>query len=299
MAAMGVVTPSDKPQSGVPTRPDASMTLLTDLMTHSLDAGYADAAARRRTGQSTKTSRWVLLVGLAGVGLLLTISAVQTHSRASVVAQTRDALVSEIDARSSANDRLAASLDRRRSQVTQERQDILRLTDEGKVLARTLTTFEDSTGTGAVRGPALVVDVRDANEDGGSADVDPRAGEASNGRVTDRDLQTLVNEVWGAGAEAVSINGQRLTTLSAIRSAGDAVLVDFRPLSPPYEIIGIGDAPRLRTAFAEGFGGSYLQALRDYGITSSIATRDTVRLGASAGVTLRYATTPTRSENGS
>jgi uncharacterized protein YlxW (UPF0749 family) len=298
MADMGVVTPTDKPQTGPPPRRDASMSLLTDLMSNSLDAGYADAAARRRGGETRGRSRWVLLVGLAGVGLLLTVSAVQTHSRASATARTRDALVSEIDARSSANDRLASSLDRRRSQVTAERQDTLRLTDEGKVLARTLTTFEDSTGTGAVQGPALVVQVRDANRAPEGADVDPRAGDAANGRVTDRDLQTLVNEVWGAGAEAVAINGQRLTALSAIRSAGDAVLVDFRPLSPPYEIIGIGDAPRLRTAFAEGFGGSYLQALRDYDITSSIATRDSVRLAASAGVTLRYATTPDRSETG-
>lgn len=296
---MGAVTPTDQPVSAPSRRPDASMSLLTDLMTNSLDAGYADAAARRRTGETRAAPSWVLLLGLAGVGLLLTVSAVQTHSRASGAAQTRDALVAEIDARSSANDRLSASLDRRRSQVTAQRQDTLRLTDEGKVLARTLTTFEDTTGTGAVQGPALVVQVRDAKQSADGADVDPRAGDASNGRVTDRDLQTLVNEMWGAGAEAVAINGQRLTTLSAIRSAGDAVLVDFRPLSPPYEIVGIGDAPRLRTAFAEGFGGSYLQALRDYDITSSIATRDSVRLAASAGVTLRFATTPGRTESGS
>jgi len=284
---------------GAPARRDASMSLLTDLMEHSLDAGYADAAARRRAGETRRTSRWVLVTGVAGVGLLLAVSAAQTHSRASAAAQTRDALVAEIDRRSAANERLADSLDRRRDQVTRDRQDVLRLTDEGKVLARTLTTLEDATGTGAVEGPALVVQVRNADSDATGTGLDPRTADDSDGRVTDRDLQTVVNEVWGAGAEAVAINGQRLTALSAIRSAGDAVLVDFRPLSPPYEVVAVGDAPRLRTAFAEGFGGSYLQALRDYGITSSITTRDSVRLDASAGVTLRYATTPRKSESGS
>jgi uncharacterized protein YlxW (UPF0749 family) len=275
------------------------MSLLTDLMEHSLDAGYADAAARRRAGEPHRTSRWVLVTGVAGVGLLLAVAAAQTHSRASAAAQTRDALVAEIDDRSAANDRLAASLDRRRAQVTQERQDTLRLTDEGKLLASTLTTLEDVTGTAAVEGPALVVEIRNADDSGTGTDLDPRAGADSDGQVTDRDLQTVVNEVWGAGAEAVAINGQRLTALSAIRSAGDAVLVDFRPLSPPYEVVAVGDAPRLRTSFAEGFGGSYLQALRDYGITASLTTRDSVRLAASAGVSLRYATTPGRSESGS
>lgn len=291
---MGAGSRSDR---GAPPRRDASMSLLTDLMTHSLDAGYADAAARRAAGEARTTPRWVLVAGLAAVGLLLASSAALTHSRASSAAQTRDALVAEVESRSAANDRLAAALDRRRADVTRERQNALRLTDEGTVLARQLTTLEDLTGTGAVEGPALVVQVREARNGADGADVDPRTDAADNGRVTDRDLQTLVNEVWGAGAEAVSLNGQRLTALSAIRSAGDAVLVDFRPLNPPYEIVGIGDAPALRTAFAEGFGGSYLQALRDYGITSSIATRDSARLAASAGVTLRYATIPGRSES--
>ena len=45
-------------------------------------------------------------------------------------------------------------------------------------------------------------------------DPDPPHGEdRTEGRVTDRDLQTIVNEVWAAGAEAVAINGQRLTSL--------------------------------------------------------------------------------------
>jgi uncharacterized protein YlxW (UPF0749 family) len=294
MGRMAAVTP------GTPRRRDSSMSLLTDLMEHTLDPGYADAAAHRRAGEPRRASPWLLVVGLAAVGLLLATSAAQTHNSASSAARERDALASEVSARTASNDRLATSLEKEREQVSSDRQDTLRLTGAGQRLARTLTTLEAATGTGAVSGPALVVKVSDAPDqnDGAGPDVDPRSTDDTNGRVTDRDLQTVVNEVWGAGAEAVTINGQRLTALSAIRSAGDAVLVDFRPLSPPYEIIAVGDAPRERTEFAEGFGGSYLQALRDYGITYSITTRDSVRLAASAGVTLRYATAP-RVENGS
>ena len=59
------------------------------------------------------------------------------------------------------------------------------------------------------------------------------------------------------------VNGQRLTALSAIRSAGDAILVDFRPLTPPYEIVGPSASPdAMRATFVGGFGGSYLQVLR-------------------------------------
>ena len=102
--------------------------------------------------------------------------------------------------------------------------------------------------------------------------------------------------MWASGAEAVAVNGQRLTALSAIRSAGDAILVDFRPLSPPYDIVGVGDASAMRASFAEGFGGSYLQALRDYGIGYSLSTKGSTRLAESSGVVLRYANTPTVTE---
>jgi uncharacterized protein YlxW (UPF0749 family) len=94
----------------------------------------------------------------------------------------------------------------------------------------------------------------------------------------------------------VAVNGQRLTALSAIRSAGDAILVDFRPLNPPYEIQAVGDAHSLRTSFVAGFGGSYLQVLQGYGITYAVEDRDRLQLPASAGVRLRYAAAPAASD---
>jgi uncharacterized protein YlxW (UPF0749 family) len=130
----------------------------------------------------------------------------------------------------------------------------------------------------------------DASGDPAGADVDPRSGDPDDGRVTDRDLQTVVNEIWVAGAEAVAVNGQRLTALSAIRSAGEAILVDFRPLNPPYALRAVGPAS-MRTDFVEGFGGSYLQVLRDYGIEYTVQDSTELRLPASAGVAVRYART--------
>ena len=46
-----------------------------------------------------------------------------------------------------------------------------------------------------------------------------------------RDLQIVVNGLWASGAEAVSVNGQRLTSKAAIRFAGQAILVNYRPLT--------------------------------------------------------------------
>jgi uncharacterized protein YlxW (UPF0749 family) len=281
-------------------RVDASMSLLTNLMNNSLDEGYAEAAARRPANAAARDWRkqsWLLLVGLLAVGLLLSTAAAQAHDRASSTAEAGAALVHEIEARTSTNDTLEKSLERDRADVTATRRDALRLTAEGTALAARLTTLEVVTGASPVTGPALVVHLTDAPpSDDTGADVDPRTGDDTDGRVTDRDLQTIVNEVWASGAEAVAVNGQRLTALSAIRSAGDAILVDFRPLSPPYDIVGVGDARAMRASFAEGFGGSYLQALRDYGIGYSLSTKGSARLAESSGVMLRYAGVPTGTE---
>lgn len=278
------------------------MSLLTNLMDNSLDGGYAEAAARRATtGGARWRPSWLLAVGLLGVGLLLATSAAQVRDRAPAAAEARAALTREIDRRTAATDRLEVQLDQLRASVAKGRQDALRLTTSGSELAARLANLETATGAGPVVGPAVVVRIEDApTSDSAAADGDPRAGDANRqGRVSDRDLQTITNELWAAGAEAIAINGQRLTALSAIRSAGEAVLVDFRPLSPPYDVVAVGDASAVQAAFAEGFGGSYLQVLKGYGITYSIDTKKRVRLPASGGLTVRYAEVPGKREGSS
>ena len=270
------------------------MLLLTSLVEDSLDDGYARAAARRAAGEPpARYGPVVLVVGLVAVGLLLTTAAVQTRQRADATAEARDALTAEIEDRAAANDRAERQLDRARARAARERRQQLRATDEGAAVERSLTRLEAVTGAGAVTGPGFVLRLDDAPADPSGADVDPRTDQSDDGRVSDRDLQTLVNEVWASGAEAVSINGQRLTALSAIRSAGQAILVDFRPLSPPYEVTAVGPE-EMRPAFVGGFGGSYLAVLREYGIDYTVTDEDDLLLPASAGVTVRYAVSPRR-----
>jgi uncharacterized protein YlxW (UPF0749 family) len=265
------------------------MSLLTHLVEDSLDQGYARAAARRTAGEEPRRGPPVLLaVGLVAVGLLLATAALQARERAPTSAQARAALIAQIEDRQGANDRLEQSLVRQRVAVSRARRQGLRLTEQGSALSRTLTRLESVTGVSAVVGPGMRIRLHDAPEPAPDAQTDPRSELAGEGRVTDRDLQTVVNEVWAAGAEAVAVNGQRMTALSAIRAAGDAILVDFRPLAPPYHVAALGPGA-MRVRFVSGFGGSYLEVLRDYGITNSVEDEPEIRLPASAGVTLRHA----------
>jgi uncharacterized protein YlxW (UPF0749 family) len=275
------------------------MSLLTQLVEGALDEGYAEAAERRaqQPAGGPRRPTWVLAGGLLMVGLLLATAAAQVRDRAPAAAEARKALNEEIQQRTAAIDRLEDGLQKQRASVEKARADALSLTSDGTEIADQLSNLEAVTGAGAVKGPGLVIHLEDAKADVDESSQDPRDEEArAQGRVSDRDLQTIVNEVWAAGAEAVAINGQRLTARSAIRSAGEAVLVDFRPLSPPYDIVAVGDGKRLRSTVVDGFGGSYLQVLHSYGISFSMATKDSVVLPAAAGIPARYAHVPPSSE---
>ena len=83
------------------------------------------------------------------------------------------------------------------------------------------------------RGPGAVVTLTDAPVTEGEEGADVE-------RVLDSDIQRAVNGLWSVGAEAIAVNGQRLTAQSAIRSAAGAILVNYRPLKPPYRVEAIG-----------------------------------------------------------
>ncbi|MDH6109018.1 uncharacterized protein YlxW (UPF0749 family) [Kitasatospora sp. MAP12-15] len=273
-------------------RPDASMSLLTSVMDHSLDEGYAEAAAARgavgssRIPSSTK-GRLVLALGLALVTAVVTISAVDANEDRPTLAKEHDALVQRVTDETTAADTLQHQVESLRDQVDQAQQRALKSAGGDGGLA----VLAGSVGTGALRGPGLKLVIDDAAGTDNASAVDPRTADGfSGGRLHDRDLQLVVNGLWQAGAEAVSINGQRLTALSAIRAAGDAILVDNRPLVPPYTVLSIGDSRKLTADFQNGVDGQYLRVLQtSYGIKYSVAAQHSLDLPAAVGFTLRLA----------
>ncbi|MFH8448810.1 DUF881 domain-containing protein [Streptomyces fungicidicus] len=275
-----------------PARPDASMSLITNVMDHSLDDGYAEAAARKKAdgdGGMPKTlrARLGLAVGLVLAALIVTVGAAQARVAAPVVAKEREELIDRIDQETGAAEKLEDRVDELRADVSARQRDALRDSGgDGSALVGILS------GAVAVHGPGVRLVVDDAKDASGGGDGDPRStsGFSDTGRVRDRDMQRIVNGLWESGAEAVSINGQRLTALSAIRAAGDAILVDNKPLVPPYTVLAVGDGGQLSDRFQNSADGLYLHALQEnYGIRTGISVQDDVRLPAATSVSVRTA----------
>lgn len=269
------------------------MSLLTNVMDHSLDDGYAEAAARRQTegaGGMPKTVRAKLglAAGLVLAALVVTVGAANARIAAPVVAKERQELIDRVERETAAADKLESGVDTLRDDVSARQNEALKK-QGGSGQADLVGVLS---GAVAVHGPGVKLVVDDAKEATEGGDGNPRetSGFSDTGRVRDRDMQRVVNGLWESGAEAVSINGQRLTALSAIRAAGDAILVDNKPLVPPYTVLAVGDGERLSTRFQNSADGLYLHALQEnYGIRTAISVEKDVQLSAAPSVIVRTA----------
>lgn len=267
------------------------MSLLTTVMEHSLDEGYAEASARRRADGSdgmprTLKAKLGLAAGLVLAALVVTLGAAEAQVAAPVVAKEREELIDRVNAETSKADTLEADVEELRTDVSERQRKALQEHggDQGGLVALL-------SGATVVEGPGIKLVVDDAEDtDQGGGGPRESAGFADTGRVRDRDMQRVVNGLWQSGAEAIAINGQRLTALSAIRAAGDAILVDNRPLVPPYTVLAAGDGKKLATAFQDSADGQYLQALHEsFDIRTSISEQEKVRLPAAPSLIVRTA----------
>jgi uncharacterized protein YlxW (UPF0749 family) len=277
-------------------RPDESMTLLTSMMERPLDLGYAAAAAEReRAGLPPGTGVRTPLVVIAALatGLLLTVAALALRVPSTAAAHAKADLVSQIQARRASVDKQETELRTVQAQVNRLQAQAL-----GQVqspLQSRLAALTFASGSTAVTGKGITVVLDNAlGSDDTSADGNPRTDAAKDeGKVFSKDLQIVVNGLWEAGAEAMAVNGQRLTSTSAIRFAGEAILVNYRPLARPYTISVIGDPKDLQVEFAGNDGGAYARALKDnYGIRVSIDAADSLTLPAATSLSVREATVP-------
>jgi len=267
-------------------RPPSGATgdLLDRVTASALDDDYAMAAAHVRgpTGGSRPPTGVAALVALVAFGVLLAVAAVEVRSRAPQAAYEREALLAQIAKRKADFAAESAQLEVLRQQVIGLQGTAAVTSERDAELLANLGPVRTLTGAAPVSGPGVRVVADDA------PDAKPR----SQGMVLDIDLQVLINGLWQAGAEAIAVNGHRLGPLSAIRSAGSAITVNYRSLSPPYVVLAIGDPGTLEARFIDTTAGqTWLDLETNFGLRFDIDASDALTLPAAPGPRLqvRYA----------
>jgi uncharacterized protein YlxW (UPF0749 family) len=267
-----------------------TMPLLTLVTRQSLDQDYAYVAQRRAAGGDPPTSRssvFALVAVLAGFGLLVSTAAAQRSRDASVDETSRASLIAQVEAKRTTLGRLQDRIADLQDATTAARQRRDEATVADDAATARLRRLQSRTGYGVVDGSGVRIVVDDS----------PSGLETA--VVRDTDLALLVDALWGVGAEAVAINGQRLTTLTAIRNASVAIHVNGRPLAPPYVVEAIGDPRTLQATLADSQRGAQFFALaRAVGLPVSMTNEEVLQLPSARLPVLRYATTGPGVDNG-
>lgn len=265
-----------------------TMPLLELVTRSSLDQDYATAAARSRAragegGGGRRFQTGAALAVLAAFGLLVGIAFVQTRSSEGDRLATRNSLIQQIEDRREA---IAAHQDRiGRLRVVIVGLERRHATVDADALAagERLDRLRVRTGSGAVQGPGVRIVIQ--NPPGG----------LPNDAVRDSDLAMLVDGLWNAGAEAIAINGRRLSARTAIRNSAAAIHVGGQPLSPPYVVEAIGDPRTLQADLINGDQGvEFFNLARSLGFTVDRDNVRGLRLPAAEIRPMRYARAATQ-----
>lgn len=199
----------------------------------------------------------LVVLGALLIGFLLT-AAVSAGREAQRAQNARsDELIALVSARQQRSDELTASLGAVRAQLHAAQ----RQAAAGLPIHAEVTRMEVASGLSALRGPGLRLRIDEAKGVCSTA-------QQEDCRIQDVDLQRAVNTLFGLGAEAVTINGERVIATTAIRNAGGSVLVNYQVLVPPYEIDAIGDPSRLADGVAASkLGRDFMLWRNTYGLT--------------------------------
>lgn len=226
--------------------------LLEQIADTALDDDYY--VVRPGSYRQTREFNTVLTGLVLGVfALLVSIAAIQTRTDRPSTERERETLIQDIAAREG----LLAS---RESTATELRREVDRLSSAVNRFDPAYEELRLIASDVPARGPGVRVEVS-PSEDG-----------LVDGQIRDADLRVLVNGLWYAGAEAVAVNGNRIGSLSAIRSAEGVIKVNYRGVAPPYVVEAIGDAEALMDRFEQNPAGRYWeQRHQDAGVGYDVA----------------------------
>jgi uncharacterized protein YlxW (UPF0749 family) len=229
---------------------------------------------------------WQVTLGLAllGLGFLIAAQLASEGPRIRITSQERTPLVETALDLQAQQEALKAQILELRGAIS----DLEAAGQGGTAVTRELNDrliqARTAAGLVALTGPGLVIQLSDSGLPVMEGD------DERDYLVSGSDVHTVVEELWLAGAEAIAVNGERVTQATAVVDIGGSVLVNSAYLAPPYQVAVIGPEDMFeRLTRSPGFVEFIRSRAEAYGIGVDYATPDQVDLPAYAGsVSLRY-----------
>lgn len=153
-------------------------------------------------------------------------------------------------------------------------------------LARALEQERLAAGLVALKGPGVKITADDT-----TLKALPQGEDPNRYIIHEYELRDIVNFLWLNGAEAIAINGERIVSTTSIYCVGTTIMVNDTRLSPPFEIVAIGDAAALERALNDPQAlRSFKESVRRYNLVFTVSREREVRVPAFNGsFPFRYA----------
>ncbi len=187
-------------------------------------------------------------MAIAAVCLVLGgLLAVQVHTQmargASKVGRQTSALVEMLTTTQAQVEGQKKEIERLRARVAKYEKEAASEKGLMRLMSEELRSTRITLGLFPVRGPGIELELGDSTMRAGT-----QIGDQGSFVIHDFDLVQVANELWAAGAEAVSLNGQRLAAGSAITCSGKLIEVNGATISTPFTFLAIGDRDKLMSA---------------------------------------------------
>lgn len=201
---------------------------------------------------------------LTGLGIILGVFLVAQWQSPSTDTSndstSRDAVIHRtIDRLEAEQAQLKKQIADLRAQTNAEQQRISRSQSASDNLGKALVTQRTLAGTVPVQGQGIEILLDDSNAQQILPSDDP-----DNYIVHEYQIRDIVNLLWGAGASAISVNGERFVNSTSVYCVGSTILINDTRTSPPYHILAVGNVPGMQRAFDDG------NSLRDLKARSQI-----------------------------
>ena len=234
----------------------------------------------------------VAVCAVLGFLLAIQLKSVKLNSEAADAATT-GRLETLQELYNDALDRSAAledELSRLQSELALYRDEAAQGGGYNEALKAELDSLEILAGMTDVEGPGVTVVMQDST----AANV---TGDEADYLIHDNDIMSVINELRSAGAEAISLNGERITATSEVRCTGAVVTVNGRRYAAPYIIMAIGDKDTLYGALTMRNG--VVDVLGQWKIEVKVTMSDKLLIPKYSGsVDFRYAVPATEDSAG-
>lgn len=184
---------------------------------------------------------WHLSLALVCVilgALLATSFNTQQRNYESLNSPRKKDLIKVVSKLEGERDTLKRQIEDNREQIAKHEKSAAQSQGMLTTYIRELEQAKKAAGLTQIKGPGLIITLGDSQQY-------PKDDDPNNYVIHDYDIRLIVNGLWAGGAEAITVNGQRLISTSSIRCAGSTILINSTMLVSPYKIKAVGNTEKM------------------------------------------------------